>query len=90
MQCGLPFNTRLYTCGFIEQVFDFYKRPNSDLSPAKTVHEESSNASENRGIQLLGQIKYGSCRSRAILFKVLADTVGLESRLMVVSVVSLL
>lgn len=40
---------------------------------------------ENRGLQLLGQIKHGSCRPRAILFKVLADTVGLESRLMVVS-----
>lgn len=39
---------------------------------------------ENRGLQLLGQIKQGSCRPRAILFKVLADTVGLESRLMVV------
>lgn len=34
---------------------------------------------------MLGQIKHGSCRPRAILFKVLADTVGLESRLMVVS-----
>ena len=39
---------------------------------------------ENRGLQLLGQIKQGSCRPRAILFKVLADTVCLESRLMVV------
>lgn len=34
---------------------------------------------------MLGQIKHGSCRPRAILFKVLADTVGLESRLVVVS-----
>ncbi|XP_019160558.1 PREDICTED: uncharacterized protein LOC109157126 [Ipomoea nil] len=32
---------------------------------------------------MLGQIKHGSCRPRAILFKVLADTVGLESRLVV-------
>lgn len=64
-------------------VSDFYKRPNSDLSPAKTMLEESYHASENRGVQMLGQIKHGSCRSRAILFKVLADTVGLESRLMV-------
>ncbi|CAN8254259.1 unnamed protein product [Cochlearia groenlandica] len=38
---------------------------------------------ENCGIQLLGQIKHGSCRPRAILFKVLADTVGLQSRLVV-------
>ena len=38
---------------------------------------------------MLGQIKNGSCRSRAILFKVLADAVGLESRLIVVRVVFL-
>ncbi|KAK6919703.1 hypothetical protein RJ641_015607 [Dillenia turbinata] len=64
-------------------VSDFYKRPNLELSPAKAALEESSHVSENRGIQLLGQIKHGSCRPRAILFKVLADSVGLESRLMV-------
>ncbi|KAA8526288.1 hypothetical protein F0562_008509 [Nyssa sinensis] len=64
-------------------VSDFYKRPNLELSPAKAAHEETSHLSENRGVQMLGQIKHGSCRPRAILFKVLADTVGLESRLMV-------
>ncbi|XP_009623887.1 probable serine/threonine-protein kinase SIS8 isoform X1 [Nicotiana tomentosiformis] len=64
-------------------VSDFYKRPNSELSPAKAASEESSHISDNRGIQMLGQIKHGSCRSRAILFKVLADTIGLESRLVV-------
>ncbi|PIA34033.1 hypothetical protein AQUCO_03900142v1 [Aquilegia coerulea] len=63
-------------------VSDFYKRPSSELSPAKAAVEESSHV-ENRGFQLLGQIRQGSCRPRAILFKVLADTVGLESRLMV-------
>lgn len=40
-------------------------------------------------MQLLGQIKNGLCRPRAILFKVLADTVGLESRLVVVSFIFL-
>lgn len=64
-------------------VSDFYKRPNLELSPAKAALEETSHVSENRVAQLLGQIKHGSCRPRAILFKVLADTVGLESRLMV-------
>ncbi|XP_042505739.1 probable serine/threonine-protein kinase SIS8 [Macadamia integrifolia] len=64
-------------------VSDFYKRPSSELSPAKAALEEMSHVSDNRGVQLLGQIKHGSCRPRAILFKVLADTVGLESRLMV-------
>ncbi|XP_059285354.1 serine/threonine-protein kinase EDR1 isoform X1 [Lycium ferocissimum] len=64
-------------------VSDVYKRSNSELSPAKAALEESSHISDIRGIQMLGQIKHGSCRSRAILFKVLADTVGLESRLVV-------
>ncbi|CAB4303634.1 unnamed protein product [Prunus armeniaca] len=52
-------------------------------SPAKAALEETSHMFDNRGVQLLGQIKHGSCRPRAILFKVLADTVGLESRLVV-------
>ncbi|KAL3821412.1 hypothetical protein ACJIZ3_007317 [Penstemon smallii] len=64
-------------------VSDFYKRPNSELSPKKASLEEASHLSENRGVQMLGQIKYGSCRPRAILFKVLADAVGLECRLVV-------
>ncbi|CAL1389679.1 unnamed protein product [Linum trigynum] len=61
-------------------VSDFYKRPSVD-SPVRTSVEENYHLLENRGVQLLGQIKHGSCRPRAILFKVLADTVGLESRL---------
>ncbi|KEH39299.1 MAP kinase kinase kinase-like protein [Medicago truncatula] len=63
-------------------VSDFYKRPSVE-SPAKAAFDETSHILENRGVQMLGQIKHGSCRPRAILFKVLADTVGLESRLMV-------
>ncbi|KAM7270890.1 hypothetical protein ACFE04_030104 [Oxalis oulophora] len=63
-------------------VSDFYKRPSVE-SPAKAALEENSHAFENRSVQLLGQIRHSSCRPRAILFKVLADTAGLESRLMV-------
>lgn len=63
---------------------DVYKRSNPEHSPARASLVETSHASENHGVQLLGQIKHGSCRPRAILFKVLADTVGLECRLMVV------
>ncbi|XP_004487153.1 uncharacterized protein [Cicer arietinum] len=63
-------------------VSDFYKRSSVE-SPAKAALDETSHMFENRGVQMLGQIKHGSCRPRAILFKVLADTVGLESRLMV-------
>lgn len=64
-------------------VCDFYKRPNSELSPAKAALEEISHASECRGVQMLGQLRHGSCRRRAILFKVLADTVGLDCKLLV-------
>ncbi|GMP67486.1 hypothetical protein CsSME_00027458 [Camellia sinensis var. sinensis] len=64
-------------------VSDVYKQPNLELSPAKAALEETSHAFVNRGVQMLGQIKHGSCRPRAILFKVLADAVGLESTLMV-------
>ncbi|TXG55032.1 hypothetical protein EZV62_020288 [Acer yangbiense] len=63
-------------------VSEFYKRPNVE-SPAKAALEDSSHMFDTRGVQLLGQIRHGSCRPRAIMFKVLADTVGLESRLMV-------
>ncbi|XP_038985117.1 serine/threonine-protein kinase EDR1-like [Phoenix dactylifera] len=63
-------------------VSDFYKRPNPELSPAKATAEEIGHLMENRGIQLLGQIRHGSCRPRAILFKVLADAIGLECKLM--------
>ncbi|KAK3033273.1 hypothetical protein RJ639_034347 [Escallonia herrerae] len=69
--------------GAIILVSDVYKRPNLELSPSKAALEETYHASENRGVQMLGQIKNGSRRPRAILFKVLADAVGLESRLMV-------
>ncbi|KAM3287167.1 dual specificity protein kinase splB isoform X2 [Capsicum chacoense] len=64
-------------------VADVYKRPNSELSHAKASLEEASQISENKGVQLLGQIKHSSSRPRAILFKLLADTVGLESQLVV-------
>lgn len=64
-------------------VFDFYNRPNPHLSPARTSSEELSHFLENRGVQLLGQIRHGSCRPKAILFKVLADSVGIDSKLLV-------
>ncbi|KAK1365075.1 hypothetical protein POM88_040636 [Heracleum sosnowskyi] len=59
-------------------VSDVHKQP-----MAKARCEETSHVCSNRGVQMLGQIKNGSCRPRAILFKVLADAVGLKSRLMV-------
>ncbi|XP_028107185.1 serine/threonine-protein kinase EDR1-like isoform X1 [Camellia sinensis] len=64
-------------------VYEFYKQPNLDLNPAKAALEEVSHALDNQGVRMLGQIKHGTCHARAILFKVLADTVDLDSRLMV-------
>ncbi|KAF5764845.1 putative protein kinase TKL-CTR1-DRK-1 family [Helianthus annuus] len=63
-------------------VCDFYKLPNVELSYAKGAWEEVYNV-HNQGIQMLGQIKHGFCHPRAVLFKVLADTVGIDCRLMV-------
>ncbi|KAI7733957.1 hypothetical protein M8C21_031963 [Ambrosia artemisiifolia] len=63
-------------------VCDFYKLPNVELSYAKGAWEEVYNV-HNQGIQMLGQIKHGFCHPRAILFKVLADTVGIDCKLMV-------
>uniref|UniRef100_A0A7N0TIN5 non-specific serine/threonine protein kinase n=1 Tax=Kalanchoe fedtschenkoi TaxID=63787 RepID=A0A7N0TIN5_KALFE len=60
-------------------VSDFYKRPNSCSGEFSGTFKPAMNP----GVQLLGQIKHGSCRPRAILFKVLADNVGLESKLIV-------
>ncbi|KAK3007214.1 hypothetical protein RJ639_017500 [Escallonia herrerae] len=64
-------------------VSDFYKRPSTVPSDVKDALEEVSLEFDNRGVQMLGQIRRGSCHARAILFKVLADSVGLDSRLMV-------
>ncbi|CAA0817768.1 Mitogen activated protein kinase kinase kinase-related [Striga hermonthica] len=64
-------------------VCDFFKRPKLEPDLVKGALEEVSHALDNQGIHLVGHIKHGSCHSRAILFKVLADTVGLESMLMV-------
>lgn len=90
----VPFNIEVFEIYFFPvfivcQVSDLYKRPNSDSSPVKSLLDEASHGTMARGVQLLGQIKNGSCRPRAILFKVLADTVGLESKLMVVCGVEL-
>ncbi|CAI0449110.1 unnamed protein product [Linum tenue] len=77
---GLSANPASMIKKIVGLVSDFYKRPSVD-SPVRTSVEENYHLLENRGVQLLGQIKHGSCRPRAILFKVLADTVGLENRL---------
>lgn len=64
-------------------VCDFYKGPNLEANHLKSGLEEVSHTLENHGIYLLCQIKQGSCQPKAILFKVLADTVGINSKLIV-------
>ncbi|KAG7570213.1 Protein kinase-like domain superfamily [Arabidopsis thaliana x Arabidopsis arenosa] len=59
-------------------VADVYRIKTPLQSPARTVR-----SFQIHGFPLLGKIKHGSCRVRAILFKVLADAVGLESKLVV-------
>lgn len=60
---------------------NIYKRKTLQ-SPARTLQYF-----DVQGFTLLGQIKHGSCRARAILFKVLADAVGLDSKLVMVCTV---
>ncbi|KAK8943309.1 Serine/threonine-protein kinase EDR1 [Platanthera guangdongensis] len=80
---GLNNNPALLIKKIAGLVFDFYKRPNAELSSAKTAVEDMSHLMDSKGVQLLGQIRHGSCRPRAVLFKVLADSVGIESKLVV-------
>ncbi|CAN4084214.1 unnamed protein product [Withania somnifera] len=64
-------------------VCDFYKHPKYKSTHVSGTLEEVSHALGSQGIHMLCQIKDGSLHSRAILFKVLADTVGLECKLIV-------
>ncbi|KAL0352975.1 UNVERIFIED_CONTAM: putative serine/threonine-protein kinase SIS8 [Sesamum angustifolium] len=68
---------------FVNPVCDFFKRPKLESDHVNGALEEVSHALDNQGIHMLGQIRHSSCHARAILFKVLADAVGLESTLMV-------
>eukprot|EP01018_Ginkgo_biloba_P014533 Gb_10079 [translate_table: standard] len=80
---GLSSNPAVMIKKIAELVCDFYGGPFSEASPAKNSLEDSSVLPDNHGLQLLGQIKNGLCRPRAILFKVLADAVGLKSKILV-------
>ncbi|XP_039053416.1 serine/threonine-protein kinase EDR1-like isoform X1 [Hibiscus syriacus] len=77
---GLNSNPAAMIKKIAELVSDFYKRTTTE-SPANAALEETSHMFENQSVLLLGQIKHGLCRPRAILFKILADTVRLESKL---------
>ncbi|CAH9079408.1 unnamed protein product [Cuscuta europaea] len=60
-------------------VCDFYKRPKYRTNAL----EEVSQALDSQGIHMLCQMKSRHYHSQAILFKVLADTVGIECKLIV-------
>uniref|UniRef100_A0A7N0TW33 non-specific serine/threonine protein kinase n=1 Tax=Kalanchoe fedtschenkoi TaxID=63787 RepID=A0A7N0TW33_KALFE len=79
---GLNSNTAAIIKKIAGLVCDFCKRPNPELSPVRSTAEDMSPVPKNGGVQLLGHIKHGTCHPRAILFKVLADTVGLDSEIL--------
>ncbi|KAH9329686.1 hypothetical protein KI387_001794, partial [Taxus chinensis] len=80
---GLSSNPPLMIKKIADVVCEFYGGPLSEASPGKNSLEEISTLADSHGLQLLGQIKNGLCRPRAILFKILADAVGLKSKLLV-------
>eukprot|EP00246_Nothoceros_aenigmaticus_P014262 TRINITY_DN532_c0_g1_i1.p1 TRINITY_DN532_c0_g1~~TRINITY_DN532_c0_g1_i1.p1 ORF type:complete len:751 (-),score=140.84 TRINITY_DN532_c0_g1_i1:1586-3838(-) len=75
-------NVSLTTKKIAEVVADFYGGPVFEGGNVKTHPEESLQAGSVGDVCLLGQIRKGYCRPRALLFKVLADHVGLPSRLL--------
>lgn len=80
---GLSSNPAVVIRKIAEVVSDFYGGPLSEASAAKLFLDESPSAADSFGFQLLGKIKNGLCRPRAMLFKVLADAAGLRSKLVV-------
>lgn len=62
---------------------DFYGGPLFEAGSTKSSGDDYLGA-EDGGVRLLGEVKTGLCRPRAILFKLLGDTVGLQSRLLMV------
>lgn len=75
---GLSSNPAVVIRKIAEVVSDFYGGPLSEASAAKLFLDEIPSAADNFEFQLLGKIKNGLCRPRSILFKVLADAVGLR------------
>lgn len=67
------------------QVADFYGGPLFEAGFTKSTGDDHNGPGEVGGIvRLLGEVKQGLCRPRAILFKFLGDSVGLQSRLLMV------
>lgn len=67
------------------QVADFYGGPLFEAGFTRSTGDDHNGPGEVGGIvRLLGEVKQGLCRPRAILFKFLGDSVGLQSRLLMV------
>ncbi|KAJ7559742.1 hypothetical protein O6H91_04G099000 [Diphasiastrum complanatum] len=64
-----------------EVVADFYGGPLLEAGTYKGSADEDVQVNDNFDVQLLGQVTRGLCRPRAILFKYLADAVGLKTRI---------
>lgn len=80
---GLSSSPALVIRKIAEVVSEFYGGPVSEAGAAKHFLDDGSSVADNIEFQLLGKIKNGLCRPRAILFKVLADAVGLRSKILV-------
>lgn len=76
---GLIYSSLVYS-----QVADFYGGPLFEAGSTKSSENDDS-TSEGGIVRLLGEVRQGLCRPRAILFKFLGDSVGLQSRLLMVS-----
>lgn len=72
------------------QVADFYGGPLFEAGSTKSTGDDYNGTGEGGIVRLLGEVKQGLCRPRAILFKFLGDSVGLQSRLLMVFLRNLL
>ncbi|CAK9231695.1 unnamed protein product [Sphagnum troendelagicum] len=78
---GLRGNVALAIKKIAELVSNFYGGPLFETGATKVSGDECLGSGDGCHIQLLGGVKTGLCRPRAILFKFLGDCVGIQSRL---------
>ncbi|XP_073393320.1 probable serine/threonine-protein kinase SIS8 isoform X2 [Physcomitrium patens] len=78
---GIGINILLMIKKIAELVADFYGGPLFETGSTKSTGDEH-NCTGGGIVRLLGEVKQGLCRPRAILFKFLGDSVGLQSRLL--------
>ncbi|XP_024380362.1 probable serine/threonine-protein kinase SIS8 isoform X2 [Physcomitrium patens] len=79
---GIGINIPAMIKKIAELVADFYGGPLFEAASMKSTGDDYNGAGESGIVRLLGDVKQGLCRPRAILFKFLGDSVGLQSRLL--------